>query len=1435
MNESEYLVSSGGKTKAIVVTPETQKDSFEANPKDQDGVPDNTQLMHLNEPSLLHNLRFRYANDEIYSYTAYILIAINPYKRLTCFTEEMIEKYRGKAIGVLPPHVYAVADRAFRSMKTDGKSQSILISGESGAGKTETSKIVMQFLVKVGGRSDIGGTVEKRIMATNPVMEAFGNAKTLRNNNSSRFGKFMEIHFNNQLQVNGAKIVTYLLEKSRIVRQAQGERNYHIFYQLCAGATEAEKEELSLKPADDFALINQGQASVIEGVNDGQEFQEVRQAMTYIGLSEVTQKHVLRTLAGILHLGNVVFRNNRQDEAQIDDTSPVKIAAELLGIPEMDLITTLRYRWIITTREKTQKPLTSVEAQQLRDTLCKSIYSKLFDFLVLRINESLKIEGQSHAFIGILDIFGFESFAINSFEQLCINFTNERLQQHFNENIFIQEHEIYQREGIKAPVIQYDDNKDTIALIEEKKTGIMAILDEQMKMPKATDKQFVEKVHSIWEKHPRMGRLKPTQNKSECFALRHYAGQVVYTVAGFLEKNNDITHADHQGMLEASQLPLLSQELFGVNSPLSAGTAAGRGRVSSDGPSAQTRFNSVAAGFLQSLSALMHNLESTVSHFIRCIKPNDKQKPAMFKGDLVLNQLRCNGMVAALQLMHAGYPTRCPYDDLYKRFLPMLPPIIKNLQPRYFCEALLMALEVEKDSYALGLTRLFFRSGKLAFLEDLRGQGAELPKDLIDKVKKWLARKFWRKAIWSVLAYLRINQRLQEHRAMFMFRQAIFSTKYLAGNLKRLAILIKKQQGAVRIQKTWRMYKKLKEYIKIKKAAALFARVYRGHRVLKIYGPILAEKRAERRRRAEAERERLNQIRAQLAAEEEQFKAERQKQAEERALLRKQAREAERAELIRVIVEEQKKLAEEAAAARWAEKLAEEESVRAELASLSTSHEASLQSLTEQIERIRHDLAVARQEQERAAAEKQEVQKKVEGIQAEYKAVEEKIKAQKDEFAAEIRAEKRKGEAEIEKAKKAVENTRETTSDAIDIQRLQLQKLIGAVELLRKKVGEVEKQTERHSAESVKIESEWQKRIDSLAQEAEKESERAAAAEEKFQALEAKFEQEKLSQISAVDELKQTTTNLETEIVQFSKKVVELETQAKIAMQEAEELKSDESSLELSPEQTQIAEERARHSALREQQQLLVLKIAELEQKIFQEKTLQEEMASTWQRRIKKGDASATGSIEKSEEMAQIQELKKKLKDEQDKHKRAKRDYSSQLELLALQEAAEEAEREELQEKLQQLDEQLVENEKQKRLGATQQVEEKVEERKEVDVLLFQVEQYKLRLAQLQKETEKTDKDREARLQAENEKLKIRLNAAKEDLAVTTAKLTELQQEASKADAEYARTETKIKTLLDQIATLRRHTSQINERMNTNLTEQIALTEKKTSNSGSNH
>eukprot|EP00301_Raphidiophrys_heterophryoidea_P001740 c10828_g1_i1.p1 GENE.c10828_g1_i1~~c10828_g1_i1.p1 ORF type:complete len:1377 (-),score=284.44 c10828_g1_i1:307-4395(-) len=799
---------------------------FPTNPSSQAGAPDNTTLMYLHDPHLLDNIRYRFHQNEIYTYTAHILIVVNPYRLFPQFySPEVLSKYRGRPIGTLPPHVFAIADRSYRSMIVDGCSQGIIVSGESGAGKTETSKHVMSYLATVGGMEGGMGKLERRILEANPILEAFGNAKTLRNNNSSRFGKFTKIDFDKNGKIVGATIDTYLLEKSRLLFQAKGERNYHIFYQMTRGLSDEDKRRFKLSNPDTYQYLSQGGQTVIDGVDDADCFRRVVSGMELIGLDKDKRDSIWRLLSGLLHLGNVSFEESGDDDdtAQIIDLDHLEMAAEMLQVDIMRLRAGLLCRSITAGRsdESFEVPLTTQQAQYSRDSLASVIYSHLFDYIVETINRSLRLNEKQdkgkELFIGVLDIYGFEVFQQNSFEQLTINYANEKVHQYFIKNTFKEEQEIYKREAIPCPEIQYEDNQDALTMLEDKKRGVFAMIDDEGKKPKASDVNLLANLHTQHRSKTKRW-IKPSNSKSassqqvtdkEAFVFRHFAGDVCYHIKSFLDKNTQTISLDAELVLSTSEhplFPLFFPALYSKN-PADKKKQSGASQTT------------VSSQFLLQLNKLMDVLNVTSPSFIRCIKPNMAQVPGLFDGRMCLDQLRCSGMLEALSLMQIGYPTRCPYDYLYNMYVNQMPEAIRHLPASQFVEAILMALDLDKNEYALGVTRVFFKAGQLAFLEQLTGRDlSEGGVDIVAKVKKWLVRKRWHKAKSVVKTCVKL---MKMNTGMFHFkrvRKAARLVHIINVTWINLAHKIRSRNAALAIQSMIKMNAARAEFLTLRVA-----------------------------------------------------------------------------------------------------------------------------------------------------------------------------------------------------------------------------------------------------------------------------------------------------------------------------------------------------------------------------------------------------------------------------------------------------------------------------------------------------------------------------------------------------------------------------------------------------------------------------------------
>ncbi|KAF3480115.1 uncharacterized protein GIQ15_05462 [Arthroderma uncinatum] len=697
------------------------------NPPKFDKADDMAELTHLNEGSVVHNLHTRYKSDLIYTYSGLFLVTVNPYCPLPIYSNEYVKLYKGRTREETRPHIFAMADEAFRNLVDEGENQSILVTGESGAGKTENTKKVIQYLAAVApGDASHGnlsskqlGDLSQQILRANPILEAFGNAQTVRNNNSSRFGKFIRIEFSRTGQICGAFIDWYLLEKSRVVKLNAQERSYHIFYQLLHGAGKALRDRLRLSNLDiqDFAYTRDGN-DTIAGVSDGDEWDSLIEAFDTMKFGEDDQLAILRTVAAVLHLGNITVGKEslRADQARLtqDDTESVKHACYLLGVPVEPFVKGLLHPRVKAGREWVEKVQTPEQVRFAIDSLAKGIYERGFGDLVNRINNQLdrsRIVTEESHFIGVLDIAGFEIFGTNSFEQLCINYTNEKLQQFFNHHMFVLEQEEYSREQIEWQFIDFGkDLQPTIDLIElSNPIGIFSCLDEDSVMPKATDKTFTEKLHSLWDrKSPKYHASRLNQG----FILTHYAAEVEYNTENWLEKNKDPLNDNVTRLLSNSNDPHVANLFTDYADDVSNGTRS----VVKKG-----LFRTVAQRHKEQLSSLMAQLHSTHPHFVRCILPNNKKRPKLFNGPLVLDQLRCNGVLEGIRIARTGFPNRLTFNEFRQRYEVLCRGMPKGyLDGQMAVTYMVEKLGLDKSLFRVGLSKIFFRAGVLAELEEQR-------------------------------------------------------------------------------------------------------------------------------------------------------------------------------------------------------------------------------------------------------------------------------------------------------------------------------------------------------------------------------------------------------------------------------------------------------------------------------------------------------------------------------------------------------------------------------------------------------------------------------------------------------------------------------------------------------------------------------------------
>ncbi|XP_019455075.1 PREDICTED: myosin-6-like [Lupinus angustifolius] len=790
-NEEIKVLCTSGKTVVVKASRVHHKDT-EAPPS---GVDDMIKLAYLHEPGVLDNLRSRYDINEIYTYTGNILIAVNPFIKLPhLYDSHMMAQYKGAIFGELSPHPFAVADAAYRLMINDGISQSILVSGESGAGKTESTKLLMRYLAYMGGRSATaaeGRTVEQKVLESNPVLEAFGNAKTVRNNNSSRFGKFVEIQFDKKGRISGAAIRTYLLERSRVCQVSDPERNYHCFYMLCAAPSEDIKKYKLGNPRT-FHYLNQSNCYELEGVDESKEYSATRSAMDVVGISPEEQDAIFRVVAAILHLGNIEFTRGKEMDSSMpkDEKSlfHLQTAAELFMCDAKALEDSLCKRVIVTRDETITKWLDPETAAVSRDALAKIVYTRLFDWLVDKINNSIGQDPESKYLIGVLDIYGFESFKNNSFEQFCINLTNEKLQQHFNQHVFKMEQEEYKNEEIDWSYIEFVDNQDILDLIEKKPGGIIALLDEACMFPRSTHETFAQKLYQTFKNHKRFS--KPKLSRTD-FTVCHYAGDVTYQADLFLDKNKDYVVAEHQALLYASKCAFVSS-LF-LPSPVDS--------------SKKSKFSSIGSQFKQQLQALLETLSGTEPHYIRCVKPNNLLKPAIFENKNVLQQLRCGGVMEAIRISCAGYPTRKTFDEFADRFGLLAPQVLdESIDEVAACKRILEIVGLK--GYQIGKTKVFLRAGQLAELDTSRslilGKSAII---IQRKIRSYLTRRSF------------ISARLS----------AIQIQAVCRGQLARQAYEVKRKEASIlAIQSYYRMQIARKVYKELYTSAVLIQTCMRG-------------------------------------------------------------------------------------------------------------------------------------------------------------------------------------------------------------------------------------------------------------------------------------------------------------------------------------------------------------------------------------------------------------------------------------------------------------------------------------------------------------------------------------------------------------------------------------------------------------------------------
>ncbi|XP_015035938.2 myosin heavy chain, muscle isoform X10 [Drosophila pseudoobscura] len=736
-----------------------KKDQLQqVNPPKYEKAEDMSNLTYLNDASVLHNLRQRYYHKLIYTYSGLFCVAINPYKRYPVYTNRCAKMYRGKRRNEVPPHIFAISDGAYVDMLTNHVNQSMLITGESGAGKTENTKKVIAYFATVGASTKKEdpdakkkGSLEDQVVQTNPVLEAFGNAKTVRNDNSSRFGKFIRIHFGPTGKLAGADIETYLLEKARVISQQSLERSYHIFYQIMSGSVAGVKDMCFLSDnIYDYFNVSQGKVTV-PSIDDGEEFQLADQAFDILGFTKQEKEDVYKITAAVMHMGGMKFKQRgREEQAEQDGEEEGGRVSKLFGCDPAELYKNLLKPRIKVGNEFVTQGRNVQQVSNSIGALCKGVFDRLFKWLVKKCNETLDTKQKRQHFIGVLDIAGFEIFDYNGFEQLCINFTNEKLQQFFNHVMFVMEQEEYKKEGINWDFIDF--GMDLLACIEliEKPMGILSILEEESMFPKATDQTFSEKLTNT-----HLGKSAPFQKpkppkpgqQAAHFAIGHYAGCVSYNITGWLEKNKDPLNDTVVDQFKKSQNKLLI-EIFADHPGQSGGGEQAKGGRGKKGGG----FATVSSAYKEQLNSLMAILRSTQPHFVRCIIPNEMKQPGLVDAHLVMHQLTCNGVLEGIRICRKGFPNRMVYPDFKMRYQILNPRGIKDLEdPKKASKVLLESTDLNEDLYRLGHTKVFFRAGVLGQMEEFRDER-------LGKIMSWM--QAWARGYLSRKGF----KKLQEQR-----------------------------------------------------------------------------------------------------------------------------------------------------------------------------------------------------------------------------------------------------------------------------------------------------------------------------------------------------------------------------------------------------------------------------------------------------------------------------------------------------------------------------------------------------------------------------------------------------------------------------------------------------------------------------------------------
>uniref|UniRef100_A0A8C1ZXC7 Myosin VIIBb n=1 Tax=Cyprinus carpio TaxID=7962 RepID=A0A8C1ZXC7_CYPCA len=776
------LIDDEGKERCI---PEGEKASLKPmHPTSVEGVDDMIRLGDLSEAGLLRNLLVRHKQGSIYTYVGSVLVAMNPYQMLPIYTAEQVDLYHRRKLGELPPHIFAIADSCYYNMRRKNRNQCCIISGESGAGKTESTKLILQFLAAVSGQHS---WVEQQIIQANPVLEAFGNAKTIRNDNSSRFGKYVEIFFNKEGAIEGAHMEQYLLEKSRVCHQAPQERNYHIFYCMLSGMPSDHKKTLSLGDASQFKYLSEGNCLTCDGRDDTEEFGRIRSALKILTFSDRDCWEIFKLLAAILHMGNIDFQStimNNMDSSDVMSSSHFSVTAKLLEVDDAVLEKSLTHRSFMTNREIVTKPLSSEKAIHTRDAFAKpqTFKQRLFVWMFTKINSAIhKPQTDKPTYtrksIGLLDIFGFENFRQNSFEQLCINYANEHLQQFFVRHIFKLEQDEYSKEGISWKHIAFNDNQKILDLLAVKPLNILALIDEESTFPKGTDATMLNKMNK--EHDGNKLYMSSKSNHGMQFGVKHFAGTVYYDCEGFLEKNRDSLSMDIMELFKKSSnkmLKLIFEKDTNTNSVKNNNNI--NLMMPKNSLQVWRQISTLSGQFRHSLDSLMKALSLCQPFFIRCFKPNDKKMPMVFNRELCMQQLRYSGMLETIKIRKLGYPIRHTFRDFLQRYRVLLKTVHcdPNTEPAAnCCAAICRAMIRDEEDWKIGKAKVFLRDHHDSFLE---------------------------------------LEREQE-----LYRKALIIQRVMLAHKDR-ANFVKKRRAALVLQKNWRGHRDRRDFCKLKQGFA---------------------------------------------------------------------------------------------------------------------------------------------------------------------------------------------------------------------------------------------------------------------------------------------------------------------------------------------------------------------------------------------------------------------------------------------------------------------------------------------------------------------------------------------------------------------------------------------------------------------------------------